>query len=413
MARKIFRQEVAEAQANRWLGEIRSATPISLKVGVAVSMVAAIVVVGFLVFGSYTRREVVLGTVVSNKGVINIRAVGAGEVGTVNVAEGDEIQTGDLLTSLRKDGYFGPDQRLSSSLDYDLADQRSDVEAGGRLNAEKSLMRARALGQSRGIAIQRESQASAELLIYQQEVEERELQVAKIAPLVNEGYMSETQYREMRANLASARANLERQRSTVLQIRQEVLRLDEEQKNEEYAARAEQYERAIRLSQLSAEIKRNTALGELQLRASQAGTIAAVLVKPGEFVLDGQLVAVVVPADAKMEVELMVPSKSIGFVNTGAPVNLKLNSFPYEKFGLRKGVVSFVSTAPLSGPNEGTPDTTFLVRVRLSEQYIHTQEGMKRLMPGMETTANILLDRRKLYEWILKPVYKMPEANND
>ncbi|HDS1214008.1 MULTISPECIES: HlyD family secretion protein [Stenotrophomonas maltophilia group] len=411
MARNIFRREVLEARANQWLGDVRVATPLSLKMGVAISFLAALIVIAFLTFGSYTRRENANGVIVSDKGVINVRASEAGEVSGVEIKEGEVVSPGTLLVSVRTDKYFGSERGLSSELSHDLAHQYRDLEASKKLNAEKSEVRSQALLRSRRLVLQRRQQAVAELAIYQREVGERQQQVDKVAPLVKDGYMSETQYRDLRAQLASARANLERQRSAILQLDQEAQQLDREMAEESYSASLDQRERSVRLSELSSEAKKNSALGVVQLRASQAGKVAAVVVKPGETVSAGQILAVVVPAGAKMEVELRVPSESIGFVSVGTPVLLKLTSYPHEKFGLQKGEVSFVSLAPVPGVGAGAEDTTYLVRVQLKEQRIKTPDGERQLMPGMTASVNLLLDKRRLYEWVLRPAYQLPEAN--
>lgn len=413
MEHKLFRKEVVEAQANRWLGHINVATPFSLKIGAALISASAIILTLFLIFGSYTRRESALGTVVSSKGIVNVRASAGGEIGAINVAEGDEVLPGVVLAALKTDGFFSSEQRLSTSLNSSLADQQQEIEAAGSLSTERSVMRLRALDQSREIAIQRRLQALAELEIYRREADERTRQVAKVAPIVSTGYLSESQYREMRAQLAMAQASVERQRSLTLQLEQEIFKLEEERRSEEYSVKLDERERSVRLLQIRAEATRNAASGDLQLRASQEGTVAAVLVKPGEIVSAGQLIAIIVPAESRMELELMVPSESVGFVNVGAPVNIKFDSFPYEKFGLQKGVVSFVSTAPIPASQSGSSESRFIIRVALRAQQISTRDGPKVLLPGMAARASLLLDRRNLYEWILRPAYKLPEANNE
>jgi membrane fusion protein len=135
----------------------------------------------------------------------------------------------------------------------------------------------------------------------------------------------------------------------------------------------------------------------------------------GQAVLANQLVATIVPADSTLEAELYVPSRSIGFVKAGMPVLLRYEAFPYQKFGQFRGAVREVSKASVK-PEElssgllptgsgGAP--IYKLRVALEQQAVQAYGKETPLRPGITLEASVLIERRKLYEWVLDPLYSV------
>ena len=109
-----------------------------------------------------------------------------------------------------------------------------------------------------------------------------------------------------------------------------------------------------------------------------------------------------------MEVELLVPSSAIGFVDRGQQVTLQYKAFPFQKFGVQRGSVSYVSRRALSPAEasevsgiEGISEPVFRVRVRDIAQEIHGRP----VRPSMLVDADVLLERRRIIEWIFSPIY--------
>ena len=105
----------------------------------------------------------------------------------------------------------------------------------------------------------------------------------------------------------------------------------------------------------------------------------------------------------------------MGWGGSGGRVRLRYQAFPYQKFGQHAGVVDTVSTstvnpAELSGlPATGLPagEPVFAIQVRLPSGSINANGQQRPLQAGMQLDADILQERRKLYEWILEPVYSV------
>jgi membrane fusion protein len=133
----------------------------------------------------------------------------------------------------------------------------------------------------------------------------------------------------------------------------------------------------------------------------------------------GQRLLSILPQGAPLEAELLVPSVSIGFVKTGSNVSLHYQSFPYEKFGVQKGVVTHVSSTALT-PDEITevmgtkpPDEAlYRVSVQILQQTVSAYGHAMPLKAGMLIEANILLDDRRISEWIFEPLYALSRSDS-
>jgi membrane fusion protein len=119
----------------------------------------------------------------------------------------------------------------------------------------------------------------------------------------------------------------------------------------------------------------------------------------------------ILPKGATLEAQLLVPSSAIGFIQAGNRVVLRYRAYPFQKFGVWYGHVMQVSRSALTsaegtsllGHEVATP--LYRVLVTLDQQAIHTSAGIEALRPGMELDADILLERRSLWQWVFEPLY--------
>jgi membrane fusion protein len=99
-------------------------------------------------------------------------------------------------------------------------------------------------------------------------------------------------------------------------------------------------------------------------------------------------------------------------------VVLRYNAFPYQKFGAQRGTVTAVSRSALT-PTELTAvlgqtsarEALYRVDVALPEQYINVYGHPEPLKPGMAVEADLLLDKRRMIEWIFEPLYGLGRRN--
>ena len=121
--------------------------------------------------------------------------------------------------------------------------------------------------------------------------------------------------------------------------------------------------------------------------------------------------ASLVPADTRLQAHLYAPSSALGFIRPQQPVRLRVAAFPHQKFGHQAGAVLQVSSTPLQAgelaalPLAVKPDEPlYRVTVNLEQQYVLAYGREQPLAAGMQLDADVMLERRRLVEWLFAPV---------
>ena len=129
----------------------------------------------------------------------------------------------------------------------------------------------------------------------------------------------------------------------------------------------------------------------------------------------------IVGADTPLEAHLYSPSRAVGFVRPGQRVRLRYQAYPYQRFGHYDGVVVSVSRTALSPGDLPPPlaaltsltgltggaaaEPLYRITVALASQSITAYGAPVALQPGMVLEADVALERRRLFEWVLDPLY--------
>ena len=175
---------------------------------------------------------------------------------------------------------------------------------------------------------------------------------------------------------------------------------------------------APRYANAIAELERALASNELEraendvhratvVTAPLPGTVTGLAAEIGQPVPLGAVLAHIVPAKAKLLAELYAPSRAVGFVAEGGEVQLRYAAFPYQKFGHARGTVVGVTATTVAGDSARGGEPLYRVAVALESQTVMAYGEPRPLLAGMTVEADVLLERRRLYEWVLEPLYAL------
>ncbi len=140
------------------------------------------------------------------------------------------------------------------------------------------------------------------------------------------------------------------------------------------------------------------------LRAPVDGTVQQLAAHTvGGVVNPGDPLLVVVPHDTVIEVEAQVLNKDIGFVRAGQMTAIKIESFPFTKYGLVNGEVMGVSADAVQDKERGL---IYPARVAMKEKRILVGDKWVNLGPGMAVTVEIKTGERRVVEYFLSPFLK-------
>ncbi|WP_083458956.1 HlyD family efflux transporter periplasmic adaptor subunit [Amantichitinum ursilacus] len=139
------------------------------------------------------------------------------------------------------------------------------------------------------------------------------------------------------------------------------------------------------------------------------------MARPGQMAAATEALAMVVPAGAQMQVELYAPSKSVGFIKTGARVGLRFAAYPYQKFGVQYGHVQSVSRVALTPADVilrapfswQSKEAHYRVVIALDKPTVTAYGREETLTAGMAVAGDVALDSRRLYEWALEPLWSL------
>ena len=154
----------------------------------------------------------------------------------------------------------------------------------------------------------------------------------------------------------------------------------------------------------------------VELRAPQDGVVLSVAkVSTGSVMQSGDEFIRLVPLDAPMEVQAMVPGNTSGFVHVGDPVTIKFETFPYIQYGYAMGRVEVVSPDAFSAPpptNASLPSqpnaqagapanmpgvgSVYLARISIAELHMRNLPETFRVSPGMPVTADVMVGKRSI-----------------
>jgi len=141
-----------------------------------------------------------------------------------------------------------------------------------------------------------------------------------------------------------------------------------------------------------------------QLTAPVAGTVQQIAVHTeGGVVTPAQVLMIIVPKDADVTAEVIVDNKDIGFINAGDAAQIKLETFPFTRYGT---IAARVKSVTADAVNDEKRGAIFPAVLSLGQSTINVDGKRVSLSPGMNVTAEIRTGKRRVIEYLLSPVQR-------
>ncbi|MGH8146146.1 MAG: HlyD family secretion protein [Rhodanobacteraceae bacterium] len=411
----LFRREVLQAQHGQWLGAINLATPLSFKWWTLLALTLAVAIVAFLALGHYTRRETVSGQLQPGAGMLALAAQTTGTVTRTFVHEGQHVKAGQPLVEISANLVSASMGDTHAVVSTQLRAQEAQVRITLANLQPRSAAQANDLRTRIGMLAAQIHQIDGQLALQRQQADTTTNLLQKAGPLHQRGIISTVEFDQYQANALSQRAGIKTLARQRLDTQQQLSSLKAQFTQLPLDTAAKSNQLRGQLAQLDAQLAESEAERGTVLRAPGAGIVSTLLVKSGQHVAAGQSLLSILPQGSTLQAQLLVPSSAIGFVSPDNRVVLRYQAFPYQKFGQQYGHVVQVSRSALSpaevasllGRNVATP--LYRVLVRLDHQTIDAYGKAEALKPGMALNADILLDRRSLWQWVFEPLYGLRE----
>ena len=417
----LFRKEVFDhKKAKSWEGDIALPNTFSLKILILITILILIAIVLVFKYGSYTERRTVTGYLTPIDGVIKIVAPSTGVINSIKIKNNQLVDANeDLLTIVNKQ--YGVQGEYNSQINKNLEEQLYVV------NHQEGLIR-KDFNERENIAKLEIEEAKKKKAFNADIIQNQEQQIniaqktyQEYLNIGTEGAISELEIQSIQGRVIDLKSELyrlnESKSALSSQIESKLVEI-KQIKNQEAKEINDLKSKRISIQQSLLELEKDTTK---TIKSPTAGRLTALSVHENQIVNNAQLLLNIIPLDNQLKVNLLIPPRDIGFIEIGNVVSIRYDAFPYEKYGQAVGTIVSISKTTLKSADVTevggfTPPNLdnasfYIVDVSLDKQSLLTDGIEQDLTTGMTLSADIKLESRKLYQWVLAPLISLRERN--
>lgn len=411
-------------------------TPVSPAPRLVMWLIISFAVIA-LVWATFGRIDVVAtaqGKIVPNDRSKTVQPIEAAVVKAIHVTDGQSVRAGDILLELDATSAdadrtrFGNDtvsaraqiaraKALLAALDgrspqlakIDGADAARQAQEQRLVEGQWNEFQAKLARIDADIARREAERGSVQEIVrkLEQTAPLAKQRAQDFKDLVDKNYISKHGYLDKEQVRIEQEADLATQQSRLRELSAAIA----EGKSQRHALITET--RRIALDSLSEAEQKSVSFGQEMIKADSrgrqmtltapvAGTIQQLAVHTvGGVVTPAQALMVIVPSDNPLEVEAVLDNKDIGFVNAGQSAEIKIETFPFTRYGTIEGKVGSVSGDAVVDEKKGL---VYSARVSLARTQLQVEEKLVKLQPGMAVTVEVKTGNRRVIEYFLSPL---------
>jgi membrane fusion protein len=343
--------------------------------------------------------------------VAPILAPEAGTLVELMVGEGDPVEAGAAIARLSLER-----ATASGATSADLVQRELSVRVAN-LEAERENVRLLAGQQKQQLRrrlddLRKElAQADAEIRMQQTRVASSRQDFQRTQQLVTDGFVSDTALTAKRNDQLDQQVKLETLRRNRATIERDLRSAESDLPTIDLRAQQQLDQLTREKGQLQQSLVQEETRRETVIRAPIAGVVTNIAVARGASLAADAPLATVLPKGSGLQAQLLVPTRAVGFVQPGHAVVMRYEAFPFQRFGQYRGTVHNVSRTVWSPGEKVGPMTVhepvYRIDVELERQTVAAGGQEVPLRPGMLVNADILLEKRTVFEWIFEPVLEL------
>lgn len=361
------------------------------------------------------------GQVVPVSQIKPMRSLATGMLRTIKVKEGMQVKQGDILLELDPTISQAEVERLEKLAQQNRAalarleaERNGTAQAGSvlqnellesRLQEFRDRQAAATADANRQLGIIRASQVKKTQL--ESELAHANQKLQAMATLATAGAVPRFDYLDLQNKVDSLQKQIAIQVQEIEQAQQShqaaqknMTRLESERKTEILSQIDKQQQELTdldgKLSQAREQHKQSI------IRASVTGVVYDIKVaKTGATVQAGDELLSIVPQGETLMLEAKVQNRDIGFIKPGMRTKVKLETFPYQEFGMLEGTVDQISPNAIADKDLGL---VFPVSVKLTQQTVKVKGREVPLSPGMTSTTEIVTRQKTVLSFLLEPI---------
>ncbi len=417
--KSFYRQAALDHRSYAWKGRALMVRGLPLWAYLAFTILFFTLLASFLCAGSYTRRVTVSGELASLPGPVRIVAPGQGVILSRLVGPGDRVRKGQPLYEIdvshtARSGVVSLQQRLNTQAQIKSVDGIiSRLQDNRRVTlatlAQEKASYTAALMHSADVL----NQASEGLREMKQNMDS--YRRYQRAGLINRDQLSQqaSLYYQQQSDLLTLSSQREQNALQVLVLEGDIRTRAADFDNDIFRMEMQR-------SELVRQDAEDDAAGTLVVTSPVDGRVDTAGPSHGQAVSVGDALVQVIPGGmVRWQLVMWVPDGVVPFIRMDAPVSIRYNAFPAEKFGQFPGRIAQIATAPATlqermawsaAPSAGVAGTWY--RLTVTPDVTHFDWQGRHLRPGngLRAECTLFMEKRKLWQWALAPLYEMRDS---
>ena len=408
----LFRPEAVNAFRPQHYGAITLVPGASSRWLALAGLCVVVGLTALIGLGSYTRRTTVDGQVYPSEGLIRVTATQPGIIVEQLVRDGQAVKRGSVLFVLSSDRLGADNLDYQRGIATQIESRRRSLEDDLKRSTQSEQQEAEQLKRRLASLRAEQEQVTRQAQQLTVRVSGAEEALKRYEGLYKQEFVSKDELLAKETETAEVRSRQQGNRRDMLALERDIVatQRDLEAVRTRFVSQRSELDRSILSTRQ--EFSELEAKRRMVITAPADGQITLLQSELGQSVDMGRSLAQLVPLNNQLTVRLYAPSKAAGFVQVGAPVLLRFDAFPYQKYGQLTGKVLSVSKAAVNATDiQGyTPradvagESLFAITVSLPEQMLGEGVQKLQLQAGMRVEADLLHETRRLYEWILEPL---------
>jgi adhesin transport system membrane fusion protein len=403
--------------------------------GRAILWASILLVVIFIVWASVSEVEQVTrgqGKVIPASQIQVIQNLEGGILAELHVKVGDTVKKDQLLLKI-------DETRFVSSLEQNQAKSGANRAKAARLRAEASgsstfsspsdtpygiTASERALFESRKAELRQSLEVKQEQINQRQnelkelntrlrelsktyELYQKEIRLTK--PLVSKGAVSEMEVLQLERKAGEMQGEIETIRQSIprsqSKIEESQAAMRELRLNFANKAKAEYHEVAAQLGEDTASsLALKDRLNRTLVKSPVNGTVNRILVNTvGGVIQPGMNLIEIVPTEGTLLIETKIKPSDIAFLTPNQKAMVKFSAYDFTIYG---GLDAKLEQIGADSITDEKKESYYLVTLRTDKNFIGTKENPLPIIPGMVATVDILIGKKTILSYLLKPVLK-------
>ena len=414
----LFRHEALAEQQSQWLGPVLVSPRLSGSLFALFALAATAATIALMAFGHYTQTARLAGWLTPELGLMRVYPPQSGRIARLEVQEGAEVRKGQPLAVVSGELESEALGRAGAAAVAALASRRDSLIAERDRQRAIFVLQERELTERISVLKSAQDHLAQEAALQRARLDLAEQARDRVVGLRVKGFTTEAAAQDAERDRLRIAADLQ-------QIERDALTTTRDRLEAEARLRELPVARDVKLasidrdiSALAQDLAEAEAKREVVITAPQDGVVTGVRGALGGGVRSETPLLSIMPSGSRLTAELFTTSRDIGFIKAGQQVMLRYQAYPYQKFGTYRGIVTRISRAAVS-PTELSPQLSGLTSLFAAGEPVYRIEVTPDaqtataygepapLQAGMQLDADVLIERRPLYEWMLDPLYAM------